>query len=285
MPAGDHTLPVGERTLVMGIINATPDSFSGDGLGADATAARHRALAMVEAGADIIDVGGESTRPNARPVAPDEELARVLPVLRALIPAVAVPVSIDTRHARVAAAALEAGAVIVNDIWGLRGDPEMAAVVAAGGAALVAMHNRRGTAQDGDLLEAVAAGLRESLELAASAGIDANRVILDPGIGFGKTPAGNLELIRRLAELTALGRPLLVGVSRKSTIGALLDGAPADQRLEGSLALAVLAVAAGASIVRVHDVAQTVRALRVADAVVRGTPARVRSMPAPGPTG
>jgi dihydropteroate synthase len=281
---GRHTLRVGTRTLVMGVVNATPDSFSGDGVGGDPEAAVRIALEMVAAGADIIDVGGESTRPNAQPLDAGGELARVLPVITAVAARVPVPVSIDTRHATVAAAAIEAGAAMVNDIWGLRGDPGMASVVAAAGVAVVAMHNQRGTAY-GDLMAGVRAALEQSLSVARSAGIDPDRVILDPGFGFGKTPAQNLELIRRLTELIGLGRPLLVGASRKSTIGMVLDGAPPSRRLEGSLALAVLAAAAGADIVRVHDVAETVRALRVADAVTRGTPAAIQALPAPGPTG
>lgn len=209
----------------------------------------------------------------------------MLPVVAGLRARVPVPLSIDTRKAAVAAAAIESGAVIVNDVWGLRGDPDMAGVVATHpDAALVAMHNQHGVEYT-DLMEAVTAALRESLAIAAEAGIAAERVVVDPGFGFGKTPAQNLELMRRLGELRSLGRPVLVGPSRKSTIGLLGSGAEPDQRLEGSLALATLAVAAGASIVRVHDVAATAAALRVADAVVRGTPEHIGALPAPGPTG
>ena len=295
---GGHAQPVsargrrlefGARTLVMGVVNVTPDSFSGDGLAglpdADERAVA-LAVAMAAAGADIIDIGGESTRPHSTPVTEEQELSRVLPVLRSVVEQVEVPVSIDTRKARVAAAAIEAGAHIVNDIWGLRGDPEMAAVVAgAPGVAVVCMHNQQGTAYLGDVVEEVATVLRQSLVAAEKAGIESERVIVDPGLGFGKTPAHNIELLRRLRELRGLARPVLVGASRKSTIGLLLDGAPPDQRLEGSLALAVLAAANGADIVRVHDVAATVRALRVGDAVVHGMPADLRDAPAPGPTG
>ena len=281
---GTHRIELGARTLVMGVINATPDSFSGDGLGDDAEAAARRGVAMAEAGADLLDVGGESTRPNMAPVDQATELARVLPVISRLVARVSVPVSVDTRHAAVAERALEAGAVLVNDIWGLRRDPEMAALVARWGVGVVVMHNAAGPVE-GDVVAAVCAGLRQSLAVAEAAGIEPARVIVDPGLGFAKTPAHNLELLRRLGEVRGMGRAVLVGASRKSTIGYLLDGAPPDRRLEGSLALATLAVAAGAHLVRVHDVAETVRAVRVADAVVRGTPAAVLDLPPPGPTG
>jgi len=292
---GGHARPInargvllefGRRTLVMGVVNVTPDSFSGDGLFRDPEAAVAHAVAMAYHGADIIDIGGESTRPHSVEVPAEDELARVLPVLQAVIAEVSVAVSIDTRKASVAAAAVEAGAHIVNDIWGLRGDPDMARVVAgAPGVAVVCMHNQQGHEYAGDVVEAVAAGLHESLVVAENAGIDSERVIVDPGLGFGKTPAHNIEILQRLGELRGLARPLLVGASRKSTIGLLLGGAPPEERLEGSLALAVLAAERGADIVRVHDVAETVRALRVADAVIHGMPAELRTAPAPGPTG
>jgi dihydropteroate synthase len=212
-------------------------------------------------------------------------MARVLPVIEALAGRLPVPISIDTRKATVAAAALDAGATIVNDIWGLRGDPDMAGVVAAHpGTALVAMHNQQGT-EYGDLLEDICLGLRQSLAVAETAGIPPEQVIIDPGFGFAKTPAHNLELVRRLGELLGLGHAVLVGPSRKSTIGLLVGDADQSLRLEGSVAFASLAVSAGAHMVRVHDVAATVRALRVADAVVRGTPEALRNLPIPGPTG
>jgi dihydropteroate synthase len=196
-----------------------------------------------------------------------------------------IPISIDTRKAQVASVALDAGAVIVNDVWGLRGDPHMAATVAAHPACgVIAMHNQHGI-EYASLLSDVCRGLRESIAVAAAAGIAADRVIIDPGFGFAKTPAHNLELVRRLEELRAIGRPVLVGLSRKSTIGVLTGGAPPGERLEGGLALAALAIRGGADIVRTHDVAATTRAARVADAVVRGTPEEVLSLPPPGPTG
>ena len=282
---GDRWLELGGRTLVMGIVNATPDSFSGDGLAGDVDAAVALAERMVADGADLIDVGGESTRPGSAPVDAPTELRRVIPVVEALAGRLPVPISVDTRKAEVARAAIGAGATMVNDIWGLRGDPQMAPVLAAHpDVALVAMHNRRGH-QYSDLVAEVARELRESLVVAARHGIGADRVVADPGFGFGKTPAQNLELMQRLAELRGIGRPLLLGVSRKSTIGLLLDGAPPEMRVEGTLALCVLAVAAGAEMVRVHDVAAIHRGLRVADAVLREVPETVRRAPSPGPTG
>ena len=283
--ARGHRLEFGRRTLTMGVINVTPDSFAGDGIGRDVDAAVALAARMAEAGAEVIDVGGESTRPNSTPITVDEELARVMPVVDRLVATLTVPVSIDTRKAVVAGAALDAGAAIVNDIWGLRGDPDMAAAVAAHpDTGVVVMHNQRGVEYT-HLVADVTAALRESIAIATEAGIARERVVIDPGFGFAKTPAQNLELLRRLGELRSIGRPLLAGLSRKSTIGFLTGGAPPHDRLEGSLSLAVLAIAAGADIVRVHDVAETVRAARVADAVVRGTPESVMALPAPGPTG
>ncbi len=282
-----HRLEFGKRTLVMGILNVTPDSFSGDGVGDDLTAAVKRARSLAASGADIVDIGGESTRPSKtrEEVSADVEMARVLPVIRDLAGQLPVPISIDTRKAEVASAALDSGAVIVNDVWGLRGDPHMAAVIAAHpGTGLVAMHNQHGT-DYGDLMEDVCLGLRESLAIAENAGIPASQVIIDPGFGFAKTPAQNLELIRRLGELTGLGHAILIGPSRKSTTGMLIGEKDQAHRLEPSLALAVLSVQAGAHMVRVHDVAETVRALRAADAIVRGTPDALRHLPIPGPTG
>lgn len=282
-----HRLDFGTRTLVMGILNVTPDSFSGDGVGDDVAAAIARAHALADAGADIVDIGGESTRPSKlrQPVSADDEMARVLPVIRELAGSLAVPISIDTRKASVAAAAIEAGAVIVNDVWGLRGDPDMARVVAAHqGVGLVVMHNQHGTEYI-DLLDDVCFGLRESLAIAEKAGIAPSQVIIDPGFGFAKTPAHNLELIRRLGELLGMGHAVLIGPSRKSTTGMLVGDTDIEHRLEPSLALATLAVNNGAHMVRVHDVAPTIRALRAADAVVRGTPAALRDLPIPGPTG
>jgi len=282
---GERRLELGASTLIMGVVNATPDSFSGDGVAGDVGAAVALAERLVADGADLIDVGGESTRPGSAPVNAPAELRRVLPVLEALARRLPVPVSVDTRKAGVARAAIAAGATMVNDVWGLRGDPQMAPVLAAHPeVALVAMHNRRGHG-DGDLMAEVARDLRESLLIAARHGIDDGRLVLDPGFGFGKTPAQNLELLQRWDELSGLGCPLLLGPSRKSTIGLVLGGAPPDQRVEGTLALCVIAVAAGVEMVRVHDVAAVRRGLRVADAVLRRIPEGVRLAPSPGPTG
>ncbi len=231
--AGDHVLDFSARTLVMGILNVTPDSFAGDSLHDDVGAAVERARQFVAEGADILDIGGESTRPNAEAVDAREEMARVLPALRAVMAVVDVPVSVDTRKAEVAAAAIGEGAVIVNDVWGLRGDPAMVDVVAANPrVGLIAMHNQRGTEYT-DLMRDISAALRASLRIAEEHGIDAARVVVDPGFGFGKTAAQNLELMRRLRELRGLGRPVLVGPSRKSTIGALLGGLPPTSASRG----------------------------------------------------
>ena len=256
----------GKRTLVMGIVNATPDSFS-DGGAYDPVA---RALQLAEEGADILDIGGESTRPGASPVDPEEERRRTEPVIRELARRARVPISIDTRQAAVAAAALDAGAEIVNDVSGLAHDPAMGR--AAAGAALCLMH-MRGTPADmqsraiyGDVLGEVQQELIEALQRARAAGIGEEKIVLDPGLGFAKTGDHNLTLLRRLRELTQLGRPVLAGASRKSFLGAA-TGKRAPDRLLGSVAAAVIAATNGAAIVRVHDVAPTREALAVADAV------------------
>ena len=281
----------GARTYVMGIINVTPDSFSGDGLQGVARigAALAQAEAMVAAGAHILDVGGESTRPGGSPVELDQELERVVPVVEALSARIAVPISIDTYKSEVARQAIAAGASIVNDIWGLRMDPAMGAVVAASGAYIVLMHNRsrpRDAVQEArlggryvaidytDLIADVKRELLESVALAQAAGIADDRIILDPGIGFGKTVEQNLELVARFGAFRDLGYPVLAGPSRKSFIGYTLD-LPPDQRAEGTAAVVALCIDRGADIVRVHDVAAIGRVARMTDAVVR------RSRPSP----
>jgi dihydropteroate synthase len=252
----------------MGIINVTPDSFSGDGLAYDVGAAVSRAQRMEAEGADLLDIGGESTRPGAAPVPVEEELRRVLPVLEKVVSSVKVPVSIDTYKAEVARRATDAGAALINDVWGLKRDPALARVAADMGLPLVLMHNQRGTCYV-DLVAEVAAGLRWSLDRAQEAGIPAGSLIVDPGIGFGKNLEHNLELMRRLGELRSLGHPVLLGTSRKSMIGLVL-GLPREERVEGTAATVALGIAAGADIVRLHDVAPMVRVCRMADAIVRG---------------
>ncbi|MFL5897204.1 MAG: dihydropteroate synthase [Solirubrobacterales bacterium] len=260
------------KPTLMGVVNVTPDSFSDGGLYLDPEAAIAHGRELVDAGAEILDVGGESTRPGAEPVGEEEELRRVVPVIRGLSGSRS-RISVDTSKAAVAAAALEAGAEIVNDVTALRGDPEMAAVCAERGAGVVLMHMRGDprTMQDDprydDLLEEVKSFLAERLEAAVAAGIGEGGIWLDPGIGFGKTAAHNTELLRRLGELRELGRPLVVGTSRKSFIGKV-DGSPPDQRLGGTIASSVLAAAEGAAVLRVHDVAEVRQALTVAEAIL-----------------
>lgn len=255
------------RPIVMGILNLTPDSFADGGRFIDAAAALAHAERMIAEGADIIDVGAESTRPypGMQPVSADEELARLMPVLPQVI-ALGVPVSIDTMKADVAARALGLGAVIVNDVWGLQRDPEMAGVVAAHDVPVVVTHNREAVDPALDILADIEAFFSRSLEIAWSAGIARNRIVLDPGVGFGKTPQQSLAAIAGIRRLRDFGLPLLIGLSRKRFINAVSPSAPED-RLPGSLAGAVLAVLEGAAIVRVHDVAETVQALRVAAAI------------------
>lgn len=258
----------GQRTFVMGVINVTPDSFSGDGLGDDVAAAVAQALRFVDEGADLLDVGGESTRPGHKPITVEEELARVLPVLEALAGRVSVPISIDTYKSEVARRALAAGACMINDIWGLKRDPALAALAAERRVPLVLMHNQDGTRYH-DLLPDILASLRTSAEQALAAGVPRENIILDPGIGFGKDLAQNLEVMRRLGELRALGQPILLGTSRKSLIGRTLN-LPQDQRVEGTAATVALGIAQGVDMVRVHDVGAMVRVCRMADAIVRG---------------
>jgi dihydropteroate synthase len=256
----------------MGVVNVTPDSFSDGGLYLDPEAAIAHGEELARAGAEILDVGGESTRPGAEPVDAEEELRRVEPVIGGLA-GTGATVSVDTSKAVVAKAALDAGAEIVNDVTALRGDPGMAALCAEHEATVVLMHMRgepRTMQEDpvyDDVVEAVRAFLAERLEAAVGAGIAEERIWLDPGIGFGKTAAHNLELLGRLSELGSLGRPLVVGASRKSFIGKI-DGSPPGKRLGGTIASSILAAAAGADVLRVHDIAEMAQALRVATAVL-----------------
>lgn len=259
-------LVIGSRTLVMGILNVTPDSFSDGGQWFDPARAVEQARQMVAEGADIIDLGGESTRPGHTPVNFEEELRRVMPVLEILVKELDVPISVDTFKADVASRALAAGASIVNDQWALRADPGMAAVVASYGAPVILMHNQQGTTYQ-DLMGDMVQYFEESIAIAKSAGIPGDHIIIDPGIGFGKTLAQNLEVMRRLRELRCLGQPVLLGSSRKSMIGKTLD-LPVDQRIEGTAATVSLGIVYGADIVRVHDVKEMVRVARMTDAML-----------------
>ena len=294
LQVGNHTFQWGSRTYVMGILNVTPDSFSGDGLlsslpvkeseGDRVPLAVEQAQEFLSYGADILDIGGESTRPGSQPVSAEEEVARVIPVIDAI--AKKFPealISIDTYKARVAEAAFKAGAHILNDVWALRADPDIASLVAAFHVPVILMHNRSnpasvdvraqlGNAYIGstyeNLMEDIKRELLASVELALKAGIEESRIILDPGIGFGKTREHNLELINWLGEIRALGFPVLLGPSRKSFIGFTLD-LPADQRVEGTAATVAVGITRGADIIRVHDVKEMARVAKMTDAIVR----------------
>ena len=276
MRIGPQTFVWGARTYLIGVINVSPDSFSGDGL-ASVDAAVEQARRFVDEGADILDVGGQSTRPGTNKtdagfdeIAPEEEIRRVVPVierLRAALPEV--PISVDTYKPDVARAAIAAGAHMLNNIWGFRRDASLAQIAAEARVPAVVMHNQRGRAAD-DVMAACIDGLRESMRIAAASGVDASMLIADPGFGFGWRPEQNMEMLRRLAELRALGLPILVGTSRKSTIGAVLGGAPVGERIFGTAATVAIAIANGADIVRVHDVSAMKQVALVADAIVRG---------------
>ncbi|MBA3532575.1 MAG: dihydropteroate synthase [Ardenticatenales bacterium] len=276
----------GSQTYVMGIINVTPDSFSGDGLLGDEIPLEQvveQARRFVEEGAHILDVGGESTRPGSQPVTEEEELARVVPAIAAIAREVQVALSVDTYKASVARAALDAGAHLINDVWGFRMDPAMAPLAAERGVPVVLMHNRsrpKDVAQEArlggryegiqyeNLLGDVAAELLESVQLARSAGVAREQIILDPGIGFGKSVPQNLELLKRLDELKVLGYPLLLAPSRKSFIGYTLD-LPPEERVEGTAATIAIGIARGADIIRVHDVRVMARVAKMTDAITR----------------
>jgi dihydropteroate synthase len=277
-PPGDtrlagRSIAWGVRTLVMGIVNVTPDSFSGDGLLArpddPVAAAVDQARRMAADGADLVDVGGESTRPGHERTEADEELRRVVPVVAAIHAALPdLPISVDTTRPAVAEAALDAGAAMLNNVWGVADDPGLARVAAERDVPIVLMHNRV-EARYRNVVAEVVAELERAVERVVAAGVAVDQVIVDPGFGFGKTPEQSLAVLRDLGALRILGRPILLGASRKSTLGRILD-LPVDQRLEATLASTALAVAAGADIVRVHDVRENVRVARVADAVIRG---------------
>ncbi len=285
----NYSLDLSARTHIMGILNITPDSFSDGNRYFEFDRAIQRAIEMESEGADIIDIGGESTRPGSEPVPVEEELKRVIPVIKELSKILTVPISIDTYKARVAESAIEAGASIVNDISGLGFDPEMKRVIRDYRVPVVIMHIK-GTPKDmqknpryESVIYEIIEYLRERIMLATESGIDEDMIIIDPGIGFGKTPEHNLEIIRGLEEFTSLQKPILIGPSRKSFIGRILDDAPPVERLEGTLSAVAISVFNGANIVRVHDVKETVKVVRVADSIKRGmlmpSPLRVSPIP------
>jgi dihydropteroate synthase len=263
---GKTTFHWGDRTYVMGIINVSPDSFSGDGLdSADAAVAQaHR---FVAEGVDMLDVGGESTRPGSSPTSVDEELRRVIPVLERLKDKVKVPLSVDTYKFDVARRALDAGAEMINDIWGLKQESRLAKLAADRDVPIILMSNQRDKPRR-HIIPAVLSDLKRAIDLALDAGMSWENIIIDPGIGFGKTLEQNLELVRRLDELKVLGRPILLGTSRKSMIGLVLD-LPVEQRLEGTAASSAIGIAKGADIIRVHDVKEMIRIARMSDAIIR----------------
>jgi dihydropteroate synthase len=267
---GTATFRWGDRTYVMGILNVSPDSFSGDGV-ADIGGAVEQAQRFVAEGVDIIDIGGESTRPGTTPQSTEEvidtQLARVIPVLKKLLPCITMPVSIDTYHYEVARQALDAGAVMINDIWGLEKEPRLANLAAERNTPIILMANHRDRPQR-YIMPSIIKILKKSIDKALNAGIPWDNIIIDPGIGFGKTVAQNLEIIRRLNELKILGRPMLLATSRKSAIGLTLN-VPPDQRLEGTAATIAIGINNGADMVRVHDVPEMIRICRMSDAIVR----------------
>jgi dihydropteroate synthase len=264
---GNMDFKWGERTYIMGVINTTPDSFSGDGLGQDTEAAVEQGKRFAAEGADLLDIGGESTRPNAAPVSDDDELRRVIPVIERLAGEVSLPLSIDTYKSEVARQALSAGAQMINDIWGLKHDPRLAELAAEWKVPLILMSNQRGRACQ-DIIPEVVSDLRAGMALAMERGLARENIIVDPGVGFGKTLEQNLEIVCRLDELRCLERPVLIGTSRKSMIGLVLD-LPPDQRIEGTAATVAISIARGADIVRVHDVEQMARVCRMSDAIIR----------------
>ncbi len=285
---GSYRLEWGQRTHVMGIVNVTPDSFAGDGLVHDELTeealvqrAVTQAQQFVTEGATLIDVGGESTRPHATAISVQQELARVLPVIQALHATLPqeVILSIDTYKAEVADKALAAGASLLNDIWALRRDPTMASVAKKHGVPVILMANMRNASDRHEIVSDVIRFLAKSIDIALAAGIAWEHILIDPGIGFGTTPEENLTLLRRLGELRALGRPILLGTSRKSTIGLVLGGLPVTERLEGTAATIALGIAQGADIVRVHDVHEMMRVVKMSDAIVRGTFTLTKPLP------
>ncbi|MFZ7102833.1 MAG: dihydropteroate synthase [Peptococcaceae bacterium] len=266
---GGYTLEMGKRTYIMGILNVTPDSFSDGGDFCDVEKAVEHAKELLAQGADIIDIGGESTRPGSEEVGAGEELARVLPVVKRLFQEVNVPISVDTYKAGVAEEVLKAGAHIINDVWGLTKDAGMAEVVARYQVPVILMHNQIGTEYRNDIMEEIKRFLGEAIKKALRAGVKKENIIIDPGIGFGKNPEQSMEVMARLAELQDLGYPVLLGTSRKSMLGKILD-LPPKERVTGTVATTVLGITRGVDFVRVHDVQENCQAAQVTDAIIRG---------------
>ena len=264
----EFDLVLGQETKIMGILNATPDSFSDGGQYEDTQSALNHGIQMIKEGADIIDVGGESTRPGSEPVDAKQEIKRVIPVIETLKKFINKPLSIDTYKGEVAEAAIEAGANMVNDVWGLQKDPEMAAIIAHHQVPVVIMHNQESTVYDKDIIESMIEYFNKSLDIAKAAGIKRDQIILDPGIGFGKNLKQNQEVMDRLEELQIFKLPILLGISRKSIIGMSLD-LPPHERIEGTIALNALGISKGVDIIRVHDVKENLRGARMMDAIVR----------------
>ena len=266
---GDTSFQWGRRTFIMGIINVTPDSFSGDGLDRDIEAAVDQAKRMASEGADIIDIGGESTRPGAPEVTATEEISRVVPVIYRLKAEINIPISIDSYKAEVAEAAVKAGASLINDVWGLKRDSRLAEIAARYNLPIVLTSSQRGDPV-AQIMAAVLESLGWAIQQAMSAGVPPENIIIDPGFGFGKTVAQNLDILRRLGELKVFGKPILLGTSRKSTIGKVRGDAPAAGRLFGTVATTAIGILNGADIVRVQDVAENAQAARMSDAIARG---------------
>jgi dihydropteroate synthase len=265
--------PWGTKTFIMGIINVTPDSFSGDGTSFDLEASIIKAKEFVEFGVDVLDIGGESSRPSGiydsvKPINIDEELERVIPVIEAIRSITDIPISIDTWKSRVAKEAINSGASIVNDIWGLKKDSDMASIIAQSHVAIVLTHNGTSIQYDNVVKETVSE-IKTMIELAINSGISKDQIIVDPGFGFGKNPVQNLEILNHLDEYKKIGLPVLIGTSRKSTIGYVL-GLPVDKRLEGTAATVAIAISKKVDIVRVHDVDEMIKVAKMSDAIIRG---------------
>ena len=265
---GNKIFNWGERTYIMGILNVTPDSFSDGGDFTSVDSALRQVESMIEQGADIIDVGGESTRPGSKPVSVKDEIDRVVPVIKAIKSRFTVPISLDTSKALVGLAGLDTGADMINDVWGFQKEPELAKVTAKAGVPCVLMHNQVGTKYSCDIMDSLTSFFRSSIRIALDAGVTRDKIILDPGIGFGKDQPQNREVLARLGELNSLGFPILLGTSRKSIIGTILDLPPKD-RVEGTLATSTMGIISGADILRVHDVLENKRVALVTDKVVR----------------